>query len=102
MVYHIVYIFSCSVLVLLLGLHLTNIKNVNSYKILTISAIQATLLQAGTSTKDSVARGYGLHICKKILDKYGGSIGFKNTTKNTVIFTVRLSKGEENYDTKAI
>ncbi|SNS79504.1 GHKL domain-containing protein [Anaerovirgula multivorans] len=28
------------------------------------------LYEPGASTKDSVARGYGLHICKKILEKY--------------------------------
>ncbi|SNT22011.1 Sensor_kinase_SpoOB-type, alpha-helical domain [Anaerovirgula multivorans] len=60
------------------------------------------LYEPGTSTKDSVARGYGLHICKKILEKYQGTIEFKNTHSNTVIFTVRLPRGEYNYDSKAI
>jgi sensor histidine kinase regulating citrate/malate metabolism len=61
-----------------------------------------TLHEPGVSTKDSVGRGYGLHICKKIVDKYSGTIEFKNTKKNTVVFTVRLPRGENNYDTKAI
>lgn len=66
------------------------------------SKIIDVLYELGVSTKDSPARGYGLPICKKILDKYDGRIEFMNTKKNTVKFIVKLPRGEFSYDKKII
>ncbi|MDR5658811.1 GHKL domain-containing protein [Serpentinicella sp. ANB-PHB4] len=56
--------------------------------------IQKALFEAGISTKDVKTRGYGLHICKKIMDKYNGSINVENTARKTVVFTAILPRGE--------
>lgn len=60
------------------------------------------LFEIGVSTKDSLTRGYGLHICKKIIDKYNGDMQVKNTSKQTVLVTIKLPKGVGEYGSKAI
>ncbi|MCC5911829.1 MAG: GHKL domain-containing protein, partial [Clostridiaceae bacterium] len=61
-----------------------------------------SLYEPGISTKGSSARGYGLYICKNILDKYKGSIEAKNTNNHTVVFTITLPIGGTMNGTKAI
>ncbi|MCC5911714.1 MAG: GHKL domain-containing protein, partial [Clostridiaceae bacterium] len=62
----------------------------------------ASLYEPGISTKGSTARGYGLYICKNILDKYKGNIEAKNTKNQTVVFTITLPIGGTMNGTKTI
>lgn len=62
--------------------------------------ITPEIFTPGVTSKDSAGRGFGLYICKKIVDKYKGVISFKNTSKDTVKFTVILPKGDLSYDKK--
>lgn len=46
--------------------------------------------EPGISCKNSIERGYGLYIVKKIINKYNGTINFMNTENGTVKFIVEL------------
>ena len=58
------------------------------------------LFQPGVTNKASSARGYGLYISKKIVDKYGGAIEIKNTDNGTVMLTIQLPRTVDSYDKK--
>jgi sensor histidine kinase regulating citrate/malate metabolism len=59
-----------------------------------------TILEPGITSKGSIGRGYGLYICKKILDKYNGILTFNNTQNSTVVFTICLPGEDSVYDKK--
>lgn len=60
--------------------------------------IMKNLFKPGITSKDSPGRGYGLYISKKIVDKHRGTIDVKNTDRETVVCTIRLPRGEGNYN----
>jgi two-component system sensor histidine kinase AgrC len=65
-------------------------------------SILENIFEPGISSKNSVARGYGLFIVRNIVHKYNGTVSFENTKQNSVKFTVTLP-GEDNiYDKKTV
>lgn len=62
--------------------------------------IAPKIFNPGFTSKDSAGRGFGLYICKNIVDKYKGTLEFENTDSGTVQFIVTLPKGDIAYDKK--
>lgn len=60
------------------------------------------IFEAGVTTKDSKARGYGLYICNALINKYEGSIEYENTDTGTVLCTLKLPREEYYIDTKVV
>lgn len=52
------------------------------------------LFKLGVSTKNSIGRGYGLHIAKQIAEKYSGNIEIKQTSDEFVSTRLILQKGD--------
>ncbi len=60
------------------------------------------IFKPGVSSKNAAGRGYGLFIVKNVVEKYNGSIEFKTTEKNSIIFKVILPSEDGAYGEKAI
>lgn len=58
------------------------------------------LFTAGYTTKDSEARGYGLYLVKRLVDKYGGKIDLISGERTT--FIVYLPGGGRGIDDKSV
>jgi len=60
--------------------------------------IKQRLFTAGYTTKESAARGYGLYLVKKLVDKYGGKIEVISRERTT--FIVYLPDRDRGKDDK--
>lgn len=53
------------------------------------------IYEMGTSTKQSIGKGYGLYIVKQIIDKYSGNIEIANNENNTVAVEITIPRRQE-------